>query len=166
VPRSCSLTTRQQTTLAVVGTFRVLAWRIIGGVEWCELRQMQIWVIDSASIFATHCRQTEANFQYFYGTNSPSLLLTSLSSSHSSQTPRQLQSSPVLHAHSNLHLISLRCGITEHLRGRRACFFPPRISIKVADTYSSPPGVHPLYHHPKSLSKPQRPEEFSNPLGI
>jgi hypothetical protein len=110
---------------------RVLAWRIIGGAEWSELRQMQIWMIDSASIFAPHCRQTEANFQYFYGTNSPSLLPTSLSSSHSSRPLASFDNLLLYYTHILIcHLVELSCGVTEHLRGRRACFFPPRTSLQ------------------------------------
>jgi hypothetical protein len=136
VPRSCSLTTRQQTTFKHLGSdwhLRVLAWRIIGGVEWSEwseLRQMQIWMIDSASIFAPHCRQAEANFQYLYGTNSPHRVCFPPRFRFSLfQTPRQFQSSPVLHPHSNLPSNFVELRHTEHLRGRRACFLPPRTSI-------------------------------------
>jgi hypothetical protein len=109
-----------------------------------------------------HCRQTDANFQYFYGTNSPSLLPTSLSSSHSSKPLASCNNLLLHYTHILIcHLVSLSCGITEHLRGGRACFFPPRTSIaRLRIQYTA--GRSPTYHHPESLSKPQRPEEFSN----
>jgi hypothetical protein len=147
---------------------RVLAWRIIGGVEssgwseWSELRQMQIWMIDSASIFAAHCRQAEANFQYVYGTNSPSLLPTSLSFSHSSKPLAVSFNLLLYYTHIPIcPLLSSRCGIRSICGAVVLASFPhvPRLE---GCRFSTPPGVHPLYHHPKSLSKPQRPEEFSN----
>jgi hypothetical protein len=112
--------------------------------------------------YPLHCRQTDANSWYFYGTNSPSLLPTSLSSSHSSK-PLASFNNLLLHYTRILicHLVSLSCGITEHLRGHRACFFPPRTSIaRLPIQYTA--GRSPTYRHPESLSKPERPEEFSN----
>jgi hypothetical protein len=153
------LTTRQQTSF-------VRAWSIIeftiGGVEWTAPAVL-IWRIDSASIFATHYRQgsqlplllrhqpTRASFP----PHPPILAL-----------PTPIASFKLLlyYTHNPAHhLISLSCGITEHLRGRHYCFSPHVLGTvhpdcKAADT---PPGVHPLYHHRNHFQSLNNEKSFS-----